>query len=71
MPIIHLHNAGPLTLDQRRRLARDLTEVVHQVTGKPHGSVYVRLDEVPREHFAVGGALLADRDAERAKMSTT
>ena len=70
MPILHLHNAGPLTLEQRRRLAQDLTEVVHQVTGKPHGSVYVRLDEVPREHFAVGGSLLSDRDAERTNSST-
>lgn len=64
MPIVHVHNAGPLTAEQRERLARELTEVVHQVTGKPHGSVYLRIDEVPRTHFAVGGTMLASRDGK-------
>jgi 4-oxalocrotonate tautomerase len=65
MPVIHVHNAGPLDLEQRRVLAERLTQVIHEVTGKPHASVYTRIDEVPRDHFAVGGRLLADRDAER------
>ncbi len=63
MPVVHLANAGPLSLEQRRQLADALTTVVCNVTGKPRGSVYVRMDEVPRDHFAVGGELLADRDA--------
>jgi 4-oxalocrotonate tautomerase family enzyme len=66
VPFVHIANAGPLDADQRRRLATEVTELLHQVTGKPHGSVYCRIDEVPRDHFAVGGKLLADRDAERA-----
>jgi 4-oxalocrotonate tautomerase len=63
MPFIHIANAGPLTVEQRRELAKQITESIHQVTGKPHGSVYLRIDEVPRDRFAVGGQLLADRDA--------
>lgn len=61
--MIHVHNAGPLSLEQRRELAEKLTAVICEVTGKPASSVYARIDEVPRDHFAVGGTLLADRDA--------
>lgn len=64
MPFIDISNAGPLDDDQRRALAREITEVIHKVTGKPHASVYMRIDEVPRLNFAVGGQLLADRDAQ-------
>jgi 4-oxalocrotonate tautomerase len=63
MPFVHIANAGPLTIDQRRELAEQVTEAIHKVTGKPHGSVYLRIDEVPRVNFAVGGQLLADKDA--------
>lgn len=64
MPFVHLQNAGPLDEDQRRALATKITEAIHEVTGKPHGSVYLSITEVPRENFAVGGKLLADRDKE-------
>ncbi len=62
MPIVHITNAGPLDIEQRRRLARGVTDLLHEVTGKPHSSVYCRIDEVNRENFAVGGTLVADRD---------
>ncbi len=65
MPFLHLSNAGPLSEDQRRQLADELTSVVCKVTGKPRSSVYLRLDEVPRGSFAVAGELLADRDARQ------
>ncbi|MCA8926415.1 MAG: 4-oxalocrotonate tautomerase family protein [Planctomycetes bacterium] len=67
MPFVHIANAGPLSADQRRKIASEVTELLHQVTGKPHASVYCRIDSVPRDEFAVGGQLLADRDAERAE----
>lgn len=67
MPYVHVANAGPLDPDQRRQIAAEITELLHKVTGKPHSSVYCRIDSVPRDEFAVGGTLLADRDAERAK----
>lgn len=58
MPIIHVTNAGELSHEQRERLAAELTDVVHRVTGKGKQYVYVRIDEVPRSAFAVGGKLL-------------
>ena len=58
MPIVTLENAGTLTAEQKNELIRKLTDVVVEVTNKPESSVYVRIDEVPRENFGVGGKSL-------------
>ncbi|MCK5050676.1 MAG: 4-oxalocrotonate tautomerase family protein [Candidatus Cloacimonetes bacterium] len=58
MPIVTLENAGILTNEQKVLLIKKLTDVVVEVTNKPATAVYVRLDEVPRENFGVGGKSL-------------
>lgn len=58
MPIITLENAGDLSREQKMQLIRKLTDVVVEVTQKPESAVYVRIDEVPRENFGVGGKSL-------------
>lgn len=58
MPIVTLENAGKLTSEQKKKLIKELTDVVVKVTGKSPSAVYVRLDEVPRENFGVGGKSL-------------
>ena len=58
MPIITLENAGKLTIEQKIQLIIKLTEVVVEVTNKPSSAVYVRIDEVPRENFGIGGKSL-------------
>ena len=55
MPIITIENAGKLSSDQKKELIMKVTEVISEVTGKPMQAVYVRIDEVPRENFGVGG----------------
>jgi 4-oxalocrotonate tautomerase len=55
MPIVTLENAGQLSADQKVALISKLTAVVVEVTGKPAAAVYVRIDEVPRVNFGVGG----------------
>ena len=58
MPIVTLENAGTLTVEQKTQLIKKLTDVVVEVTNKPDAAVYVRIDEVPRENFGVGGKQL-------------
>lgn len=58
MPIVTLENAGTLTAEQKIELIRKLTDVVVEITHKPESAVYVRIDEVPRENFGVGGKSL-------------
>jgi len=58
MPIVTLANAGNLDKKQKELLIKKLTDAVVEVTGKPAQAVYVRIDEVPRENFGVGGKML-------------
>lgn len=53
-----MENAGKLSKEQKRELIDKLTRAVVDVTGKPKTAVYVRIDEVPRENFGVGGESL-------------
>ena len=55
MPIVTVENAGNLSSEQKKQLIRKMTDVVVEVTKKPKQAVYVRIDEVPRENFGVGG----------------
>ncbi len=59
MPIITLQNAGELTKKKKELLIKRLTEVAAEITGKPEKYFYVRIDEVPRENFGIGGKSLA------------
>lgn len=58
MPIVTLENAGTLSREQKELLLKKLTDVVVEVTNKPAAAVYVRIDEIPRENFGVGGKSL-------------
>jgi len=58
MPIVTLENAGALTVEQKTQLIKKLTDVVVEVTNKPAAAIYIRIDEVPRENFGVGGKSL-------------
>ena len=58
MPIITLENVGTLSDDQKTQLIKKLTDVVAEVTHKPIEVVYVRIDEVSRKNFGVGGKSL-------------
>ena len=58
MPIVTLENAGILTVEQKAQLIKKLTDVVVEVTNKPAAAIYIRIDEVPRENFGVGGKSL-------------
>lgn len=58
MPYITIENAGNLTREQKERLIQKVTEAITEVTGKPKQYIYIRIDEVPRENFAINGKLL-------------
>jgi 4-oxalocrotonate tautomerase len=48
------------TVEQKEALARRLTDVFLETCGTPgqdRGAVWVVIDEIPREHWAVGGVL--------------
>jgi len=59
MPIITLENAGELSKEKKELLIKRLTDVVAEITCKPEQYIYVRIDEVPRENFGIGGKSLS------------
>lgn len=58
MPIITLENVVELSKEQKQLLIKRLTVVTAQITGKNEKYIYVRIDEVPRENFGIGGKSL-------------
>jgi 4-oxalocrotonate tautomerase len=67
MPYINVKVGGPLTADQRRRIAREFCETLEKVANKPKNVVYIVFDEVDRSMWAVGDELLTDKDARLKK----
>jgi 4-oxalocrotonate tautomerase len=61
MPRIIVQAISGRTTEQKRELARRLTEAVVDVWGVEPEIVTVRIEEVPPENFARAGVLAADR----------
>ena len=59
MPYINVKVAGKLDKLQKEQIARQFSETLEKVAGKPQSTVYIVFDEVERENWAKGGQLLA------------
>lgn len=67
MPIITIQGvADSVTREQKARLVRGVTDLVHEVMAKPPERVYVVIEEVALDNWGVGGDLLSDRRAAGA-----
>ena len=60
MPIIRVEMFPGRTTDQKRDLARELTDGFVRACGGPGDRLYVVINEVERENWGVGGELMAD-----------
>ncbi len=58
MPYVNVKVAGPLTRDQKEKIAADMSRSLERHAGKPVDHTYVVFDEVPRENWAKGVELL-------------
>ena len=59
MPVITVE-AAILDMEQKRRLASELTDVAARILGMPEETIYVFLKENPLENIGVGGRLLSE-----------
>lgn len=62
MPIVSIKIAKGRTLDQKRRLARSVTDAIAESINVPPEKIWIQIDEFETENFAVDGRLMADRD---------
>lgn len=58
MPYVSIRVAGTLSREQKQEIAKQVTETLKQVAGKPESATSVVFDEVPRENWAKSGELL-------------
>lgn len=61
MPYINVKVAGPLTKEQKTKIAEKFSLALKEVAGKEPSTTYIVFDEVSRENWAVGEKLLSDK----------
>jgi 4-oxalocrotonate tautomerase len=61
MPYINLKVAGPLSVEQKKEIAKQFSKTLKDVAGKKPSSTYLVFEEVDRENWAVGEQLLSEK----------
>ena len=62
MPYVNIRLAGTLSVEQKRRIAEEITDTLERVAEKPRRYVVIAFDEMPDENWAFAGRLLSDTD---------
>jgi len=65
MPYIEVKVAGKLSDDQKREIAKNFSETMLKVAGKPKEANYIVFTEVDRANWAKGENILADLDKKQ------
>ena len=58
MPYINVKLAGSLNKNQKKEIAKEITELMQRVANKPASYTYIVFEEVKSEDWAIGGDLL-------------
>jgi 4-oxalocrotonate tautomerase len=61
MPLIQITMLSGRTVEQKRKLAQRITDVMAEEAGAKREAVVVTFNEVSKENYASGGALIADK----------
>ena len=54
MPYINLKLVGKLSREQKKKIAKEFSETLLKIAGKPKESTYLVIDEVNGENWAQG-----------------
>ena len=61
MPYINLKLVGKLTTEQKETIAREFSETLFRVAGKPKDKTYLVIDEVDSLNWAEGDVLIGNK----------
>ncbi len=61
MPLVVVKMLEGRSVEQKRRLVREITTVVVKYTGAPEEQVDVMIEDYPRENWAKAGTLFSDK----------
>lgn len=59
MPFVNLKVVGKLTKDQKKQIAKEFSDTLLKVAGKPKDATYLVIDEVSGENWAQGEKFFA------------
>lgn len=62
MPYVTVKMLEGRTEEQKRNLCEKVTEVVAETVGAPVENVVVFIEEMPKNHYAVAGKRLSDKE---------
>ena len=62
MPLVQITMLTGRTADQKRKLAKRITDAMVQEAGAHREAVVVTFHEVSKESYASGGVLMADKE---------
>jgi 4-oxalocrotonate tautomerase len=62
MPVVQITMLAGRTVEQKRKIARRITEVFVEEAGVRREAVTIAFHEVSRENYAAGGVLIADKE---------
>lgn len=66
MPVIRIEMFPGRTDEQKRNLARRVTDAFVEAAGGKPESVHVLISEIAQDHWAVGGELCSERAKARS-----
>lgn len=58
MPYVNVKLAGSVTKEQKKLIAKEITETLQKHAQKPANYTYIVFEEVDYEDWAIGGELL-------------
>lgn len=61
MPYINLKLVGKLTVEQKEAIAREFSDTLFRVAGKPKEKTYIVIDEVDALNWAEGDVLIGKK----------
>jgi 4-oxalocrotonate tautomerase len=61
MPMVQITMLTGRTIDQKRKLAKRITDAMVEEAGARRESIIVAFHEVTKESYASGGVLMADK----------
>jgi 4-oxalocrotonate tautomerase len=63
MPIVRVEMWEGRSVEQKRRLVREVTSLVADIIDCDPTTVRILIDDYPRDNWAVGGLLQSDRES--------
>ncbi|MFB7666589.1 2-hydroxymuconate tautomerase [Kitasatospora sp. NPDC056138] len=64
MPFINVKQLAGRTEEQKAEIARELTEAYARITGVKPENIWVAIEELPRENWAIAGTTFAEWDRQ-------